>query len=44
MTNYLKLPTWADKENIFAVVETPRGCCCKLEFDRKLRVLRYQRH
>ncbi|MCA1365000.1 inorganic diphosphatase [Bradyrhizobium sp. IC3069] len=38
MTNYLKLPTWADKENIFAVVETPRGSCCKLEFDKKLRV------
>ncbi|WP_244607726.1 MULTISPECIES: inorganic diphosphatase [Bradyrhizobium] len=38
MTNYLKLPTWADKENILTVVETPRGSCCKLEFDRELRV------
>ncbi|MGY4623286.1 inorganic diphosphatase [Bradyrhizobium sp. USDA 4486] len=38
MTNYLKLPTWADKENILAVVETPRWSCCKLEFDRELRV------
>ena len=38
MTNLLKLPTWADKTHIFAVVETPRGCTCKLEFDPDLRV------
>ena len=25
MTNLLKIPTWADEENIHAVVETPRG-------------------
>jgi inorganic pyrophosphatase len=38
MTNFSKLPTWADKEHVHAVVETPRGSSCKLEFDRKLRV------
>ena len=37
MTNLLKLPTWADDEHIFAVVETPRGSTCKLEFDAELR-------
>jgi inorganic pyrophosphatase len=36
MTNLLKLPTWADKENIYAVVETPRGSTCKLDFEPKL--------
>lgn len=34
--NYFKLATWADKEHVFAVVETPRGSHAKLEFDRKL--------
>ena len=38
MTNLFKLPTWADKNHIFAVVETPRGSSCKLDFDPKLRV------
>jgi len=38
MTNLLKLPTWADRDQIYAVVETPRGSTCKLEFDPKLRV------
>src|SRR4051794_21501298 len=38
MTNLAKLPTWADKERIYAVVETPRGSRAKLEFDPKLRV------
>lgn len=38
MTNLIKLPTWADKEHIFAVVETPRGSTCKLDFDPELRV------
>jgi inorganic pyrophosphatase len=38
MTNFTKLPTWADKAHIHAVVETPRGSSCKLEFDSKLRV------
>jgi inorganic pyrophosphatase len=37
MTKFLKLPTWADKTNIHAVIETPRGSHCKLEFDSKLR-------
>src|SRR3981081_1431245 len=38
MTNYFKLPTWADSDHIHAVVETPRGSRAKLEFDPKLRV------
>jgi inorganic pyrophosphatase len=38
MTNLVKLPTWADKAHIHAVVETPRGSRAKLEFDTKLRV------
>jgi inorganic pyrophosphatase len=38
MTNLTKLPTWADKTHIYAVVETPRGSHCKLEYDPKLRV------
>jgi inorganic pyrophosphatase len=38
MTNLMKLPTWADKEHIHAVVETPRGSTCKLDFDPKLKV------
>jgi inorganic pyrophosphatase len=37
MTNYFKLPTWADKQHVYAVVETPRGSRAKLEFDPKLR-------
>jgi inorganic pyrophosphatase len=36
MTNFLKLPTWADGEHVFAVVETPRGSTCKLDFEPKL--------
>jgi inorganic pyrophosphatase len=38
MTNLTKLPSWADDDNIFAVVETPRGSLCKLDFDPKLGV------
>jgi inorganic pyrophosphatase len=38
MTNFTKLPTWADKTHIFAVIETPRGSRCKLEFDSDLHV------
>jgi inorganic pyrophosphatase len=38
MTNFAKLPTWADKSCIYAVVETPRGSRAKLEFDPSLRV------
>ena len=36
MTNFLKIPTWADKSCVYAVVETPRGSRAKLEFDAKL--------
>ncbi|MGV7219449.1 inorganic diphosphatase [Bradyrhizobium sp. UFLA05-112] len=36
MTHLTKLPSWADKENIYAVVETPRGSSCKLDYDPKL--------
>ena len=38
MTNFPKLPTWAGKSCVYAVVETPRGSRAKLEFDPKLRV------
>src|SRR4029077_9032450 len=38
MTNLLKIPTWADEENVYAIVETPRGSTCKLDFDPNLRV------
>ena len=38
MTNLLQLPTWADDGFVYAVVETPRGSTCKLDFDPKLRV------
>src|SRR6476469_5762267 len=37
MPNLTKLPTWADKGLVHAVVETPRGSRCKLEYDTKLR-------
>ncbi len=33
MTNLLKVPTWADEQAYHAVVETPRGSTCKLDFD-----------
>ena len=38
MTNLLKIPTWADEQSIYAVVETPRGSSCKLDFDPELHV------
>jgi len=38
MTNLLKLPTWADKEYVYAVVETPRDSTCKLDYEPKLGV------
>ncbi len=38
MTNLSKLPVWADKEHIYAVVETPRGSTCKLDFEPELKV------
>src|SRR6267143_5354854 len=37
MTNLLKIPAWADDQSIYAVVETPRGSSCKLDFDPKHR-------
>jgi inorganic pyrophosphatase len=37
MTNLLKIPTWADGQYIYAVIETPRGSTCKLDFDPALR-------
>ena len=42
MTNYFKLPTWADKDHVYAVVETPRGSRVKLEFDPKLGASRWR--
>jgi hypothetical protein len=36
MPDFLKLPTWANKACVCAVVETPRGSRAKLEFDPKL--------
>jgi inorganic pyrophosphatase len=38
MKNFIKLPTWADKDHVYAVVETPRGSRAKLSFESKLRV------
>jgi inorganic pyrophosphatase len=38
MTNLIKLPTWADDNHIYAVIETPRGSTCKLDFDPDLKV------
>ena len=35
--NLMKLPAWADKDHIHAVIETPRGSSCKLDFDPELR-------
>jgi inorganic pyrophosphatase len=37
MTDLSKLPTWADKQRIHAIVETPRGGRSKLEYDPKLK-------
>jgi inorganic pyrophosphatase len=33
VTTAWKRPTWADKDYVYAVVETPRGSHAKLEFD-----------
>ena len=41
MPNFAKLPTWADRKHIHAVVETPRGSRTKLKFESKLAFLRY---
>ncbi|HET7884793.1 MAG TPA: inorganic diphosphatase [Bradyrhizobium sp.] len=35
--NLMKLPTWADENHIYAVIETPRGSSCKMDFDPELR-------
>jgi inorganic pyrophosphatase len=37
MTDLSKLPTWADKQRIHAIVETPRGSRSKLEYDPKVK-------
>jgi hypothetical protein len=34
----MRLPTWADKKRVYAVVETPRGSRAKLEFAPKLNI------
>jgi inorganic pyrophosphatase len=36
MTKLAMLPTWADDDHVYAVVETPRGSRAQLEFDQKL--------
>ena len=36
MTDLLNLPTWADDGFVYAIVETPRGSTCKLEYDPEL--------
>lgn len=41
MTNLLKLPTWADDEHVFAIVETPRGSIRKLDLDPKLGIFTF---
>ena len=38
MPNFAKLPTWADRKHIHAVVETPRGSRAKLKFESELGV------
>jgi hypothetical protein len=38
MPNLAKLPTWADRTNVYTVVETLRGSRAKLEFNPKLGV------
>jgi len=38
MTNLAKLPAWADKKHVYAVVETPRGSRAKLKYEPKLGV------
>jgi inorganic pyrophosphatase len=37
MSHLTKIPTWADRNHIHTVVETPRGSHCKLAYDPKLR-------
>jgi hypothetical protein len=37
MTRFQKIPTWADRKHVYAVVETPRGGRAKLKYDTKLK-------
>jgi inorganic pyrophosphatase len=37
MTRFQKIPTWADRKHVYAVVETPRGSRAKLKYDIKLK-------
>src|SRR5689334_15707364 len=37
MPNLFKLPTWADKQHVYAVVETRRGSRAKLKYEPKPR-------
>ncbi|WP_050401574.1 inorganic diphosphatase [Bradyrhizobium embrapense] len=36
MNKLLSLPAWADDERVHAIVETPRGSTCKIDFDPEL--------
>jgi inorganic pyrophosphatase len=38
MTNFPTLPTCADKDRVYAVVETPRGSRARFRFDPRLEV------
>jgi inorganic pyrophosphatase len=38
LPDLIKLPTWANRSCVYAVVETPRGSRAKLEFSSKLGV------
>jgi inorganic pyrophosphatase len=37
VSNLLKLPAWADRDHVHAIIETPRGSRAKFEYDPKLR-------
>jgi inorganic pyrophosphatase len=37
MSSFQKVPTWADRKHVHAVVETPRGGRAKLKYDPKLK-------
>lgn len=38
MPDLQKLPAWADRQHVYAVVETPRGSHAKLKYDSSLHV------